>query len=669
METHQLQETLMAKYSTKAKALASTSPSTKRHPPARALAGVKGLSSRPIPGSFVFVAMLGIALLGVLLYRHTLSYGLVLDDRAYVMDNRYLDSITNFLYPLHFKAFASSAGLRGDDPDVTLNFITRPLAYLTYFCNRQAGGSNPEGYRIVNILIHVLNGWLVFGVALLATSTGGAARRNAAMVAAAAAGLLFTAHPLMTESVTYIAQRFTSLVTFFILCALVLHILTRTIQRTWLRRTARAGSILAVIAAMLTKECGVTAPILLVLTDLLWAGSTTLQSIRRTRFHLLLLPLVPALVIATSWAQNKFTFDFWTALNITNVGDTRFTIPQYAMTQVCAAVTYLRMLLIPTGQNFDTDYRMVASVWELRFMFSAFVLLALLGTGWLMRRRWGVRDGGLVFLGIIWYTIALLPSSSIVPLPDLFAEHRSYLPSVGIFLALSAVIARLYEAVRPAPVRFAVPAMAAVCCICLSTATLARNEILKDDESIYRDAAAKSPLRPRVWNGLGTALSKKGQLSEALACFKKSVALAPKSCVWRENLTTAYLLLGKLKEAREECEVSIRGGETSARILHNYGFALCSLGHTKAAVRSFHLALRIAPEFRDTHLCLGKIYADLGQPKLALSHLRSARRIAPLPPFAKEILLKLDGHLAEGVGPAVRSAITLTENASTSITQ
>lgn len=602
--------------------------------------------------------MLCTALLGGFLYKNTLSYGLVLDDRAYVMENHYLDNLANFLYPLHFKAFASSAGLRGDDPDITLNFITRPLAYLTYFFNRQAGGTNPEGYRMVNILIHVLNGWLVFVIALLATSAGNAARRTGALVGAAAAGLLFTAHPLMTESVTYIAQRFTSLVTFFTLCALLLHILTRSIQRPWLRRTARAGSILAVVAAMLTKESGVTAPVLLVLTDLLWAGATLRQSIRRTWMRLLLLPLVPALVAATSWAQNKFTFDFWAALNITNIGDTRFTIPQYAMTQVCAAVTYLRMLFVPTGQNFDAEYHVVSSIWELRFLFSALVLLALPGIGWLLRRRWGARDGGLVFLGIAWYLVALLPSSSIIPLPDLFAEHRSYLPSVGIFLALAAVVARLFERARSPAARYAIPTLAGACFMCLSVATLARNEVLKDDESIYRDAVAKSPSRPRAWNGLGTALCKKSRVPEALACFKKAVELAPTSCVWRENLTTAYLLLGRIKEAREACEVSIRSGETTARILHNYGYALCALGHTKEAVRSFQTALRIAPEFRDAHLCLGKIYAELGQPKLALTHLRSARRIAPLPPFAKEIFLKLDGHIVEAVGPPLRSAIS-----------
>ena len=40
----------------------------------------------------------------------------------------------------------------------------RPLPYYSFAINYAAGGADPFGYRVVNLAIHLVNGWLLWNV-------------------------------------------------------------------------------------------------------------------------------------------------------------------------------------------------------------------------------------------------------------------------------------------------------------------------------------------------------------------------------------------------------------------------------------------------------------------------------------------------------------------------
>lgn len=591
------------------------------------------------------------------LYHQTLHHGVVLDDRSYVMENPYLEDAACFLYPLNFSAFANSAAKMGRQSDFALNFITRPVTYATFFWNRLAGGTETAGYRLVNIGIHAINGILVFALGLLLARggdwrTGTDEEEGRMIIPPALAALLFTVHPLMTESVTYITQRFESLATMFGLLAILVWFKSGTGEGGRPSGILRGASVLLTLAAMLSKETGFVIPLLIILADSLCFGRPFGRAIRRAFPLLVCMPLIPVMVMAVAFVQQGQQINLWQALNITNIGETMFSPVDYALTQVGVAVSYLRMLLLPVGQNFDADYPLVTSIFDLRFAISSMVVGGLFTLGWLLRRRWSDPHGNALLFGLAWYLVALAPSSSFVPLPDLYAEHRSYLPSVGVFLALSGLLSRLASARPGLPWRIGVRGVIAVWIGLLSIATIQRNKLMRSDETIYEDVVAKSPGKWRAWNGLGTAYGRQRRLDEAVDCFRRAASIKPTGFMAYVNLGTVLLMLRQPGQALEVCDEGLREFPANAKLHHNRGMALCALGRTREAVREFRIVLQRAPEFRESHLCLGKIFYELGPHQLALLHYRHARASGPLHALDETIYQKLVAEHADS-GPVL----------------
>lgn len=580
------------------------------------------------------------------LYRPALNHGVVLDDRPYVFENPYLATSASFQYPLNLATFVLSARQLDVMPDVTLNFVTRPLTYATFYWNRHFSGNEPASYRLLNLAIHGANGVLVFWIGLLLGRNDQqrvfAWRRTAGPLLGA---LLFTAHPMATESVTYITQRFESLATLFCLMAFLVwheHEQSTSAVVQWLRRTLTAG---LVFGAMLSKETGVVAPVLILLGDWLVSGISLRAAVKRATPLLVLIPILPLLILAVSYIKQGMRFDAWQALNITNINEIPFTLTEYLRSQVCVVAEYLRLLVLPVGQCFDRDFQTVTSWTDVRLIASLTMLMLTFGGAWMAHRRLRHGEGGIVLFGVLWFFVSLLPSSSIVPLPDLFAEHRSYLPSVGLFLAAGALCGRIAAHLRSRRTVASLTTVAACWVALLCLATLWRNEALRDDETIYRDLVRQQPRYWRAWNGLGTALGRKGDNQGAAECFERAVETKSTSSIAAMNLTTVLTFLGRYDECLRHCEQALSGGQTSPRILHNKAVALFGLGRREESVGIFQAALAVSPFFRDSNLCLARIFTAGGDRGRALEHYSRALKTGPLDEIDTEAVKRLQGEL------------------------
>lgn len=588
-----------------------------------------------------------IASLCLVLYRPALNHGVVLDDRPYVFENPYLATGASFQYPLNLATFVLSARQLDVMPDLTLNFVMRPLTYATFYWNRHFCGNEPASYRLLNLAIHGANGVLVFWLGLLLgrRDQQGVSvwRRTAGPLLAA---LLFTAHPMATESVTYITQRFESLAALFCLLAFLVwhgHEQSASPVTRWMRRTLAAGLVLG---AMLSKETGVVAPVLVLLGDWLVSGASPREAVRRAAPLLVLIPILPLLILAVSYIKEGMHFDAWQALNITNINEIPFTLTEYLRSQVCVVAEYLRLLALPAGQCFDRDFQAVTSWTDARLIVSGAVLALIVGGAWMARRRCSHGGGGIVLFGVLWFFVSVLPSSSIVPLPDLFAEHRSYLPSAGLFLAAGPLFGRIAARRLRSRLTVATLATVAACWVaafCL--ATLWRNEALRDDETIYRELARQQPRYWRAWNGLGTALGRKGDNPGAAECFERAVEIKSTSSIAAMNLTTVLTFLGRYEDCLRHCDRALGGGQTSPRILHNKAVALFGLGRREESVGSFQAALRVSPFFRDSNLCLARIFTACGDRGRALDHYSRALKTGPLDEIDTAAVNRLQGEL------------------------
>ena len=152
-----------------------------------------------------FIAALVLAGACSLLYGWTLNFPMVFDDHLYLKNNPLVKDSASFTYAADFQNFATWPARHGMEPDLATNFILRPVAYATFFANYALDGFDPAGWRVINILVHVANAWLIYALLtlLLSQAAGRALPQRSVGFIAFTASALFAVHPMAIESVTF----------------------------------------------------------------------------------------------------------------------------------------------------------------------------------------------------------------------------------------------------------------------------------------------------------------------------------------------------------------------------------------------------------------------------------------------------------------------------------
>lgn len=589
-----------------------------------------------------------------MLYGYTLSFPFVFDDHIYLVDNPLVKDARSFAFMRDFSTFATASKNMGLDPDLSTNFILRPVSYLTFHLNYAADGMRPRGYRAVNIAIHCLNAVLLFQVLfyLLRTSPkrGNLTEFSAGFIALGSA-LLFLAHPLQTESVTYIVQRFTSLGAFFYLLTILTHFLAIAATHQKNRWLLKTGSVAALLLGMLSKEEVFTAPFLLVALDWLVRGTPLKIAGKRALPQLLCLPVIPLLLALTSHAQSGGSLSLVGAVNIVNP----YNYPpfHYALTQLSVVLAYLRLIIFPAGLNLDWEYELSTSLLQARVLISIAIILALVGGSWLwyFRRRTDVRVS-LIFVSVIWYFTTLAISSSVVPLPDLLCEHRCYLATIGAFAAMVCGVDLLRT--RLAGVRgfgFVVPVILAGWIAALSVATVARNEVWRSEITMWNDVAAKSPNKSRPLINLGVAYCEHGKPEEGIACFRKALQVEPSSVRAYQNLATLLNRAGKHQEALVTSQIGLRYAQFYEELHFNMGVSYVGLGEFDSSIESFKQAVAIRPTHVRAHLCLAELHAKRRDYDAARKHNEIAAALSPANPEIQQVVQQIAAMIPSESNP------------------
>ncbi len=512
----------------------------------------------------------------------------------------------------------------------------RWLGYVSFAFNYRLGGLEVFGYHLANLLIHTCNGLLVFWLTAITLRTptlrfaeaGPLVRRYLPL----AAGLLFAVHPVATEAVTYIVQRFTSLATLFYLLSLALYVHARlSLDEDHPSKTRAACiyglSVVAAAAAMKTKEISFTLPLV--------AAGYELLFFRPGRRLLLLVPHVAtALLVPLGLAAHGQRL--WDVLgDASHFAAETPKIPRwvYLLTQSRVVVTYLRLLLLPIGQNVDYDFPLSHSLADPSVLFALAVLLAVAACGAFLvfRAREANRaEGVLVFLGIAWFFVTLSVESSIIPIRDVIFEHRLYLPSAGTAVALGTA---LFWAIERMRLRTSLARQAAVALLLtvapLGVATYARNFVWKNELTLWRDVVSKSPGKARPHNNLGNALIDQEATSEAVNELLAALKIAPRYAKAWSNLSRAYAKQGRADDAITAASAVLALKPADAHAHNNLGIAYEAKGRVDDALREYVEAIRLEPSVAGFHNNLGGAFQSKGQLDHAMREYREAIRLEP----------------------------------------
>ena len=311
--------------------------------------------------------------------------------------------------------------------------LGRPVSLLSFAANYYFSGFDPFFFKLTNLIIHCLNGFLLYfltGLFARAAYPSGSIQRIRVLAAIVAA--LWLAHPIQMTSVLYVVQRMTSLASMFMLLALIFHV--------WARQRGKPGRVEWVSFAM---AWGVFFPLALLSkeTGVLFLLYVAAYEATLHRHYLKRLDLFGSwylkLLIAVGGISLLYIFS--PAGAWLQAYDTKpFTLSQRLLTESRIVWEYIHLIIMPALPDFGLyhdDFELSTGLFAPSSTFFAIVGLFLLAAiGWITRIKWP-----LISFAIVWFLLGHSLESSILPL-QLMHEHRNYLPSLGVFIILIAVL-------------------------------------------------------------------------------------------------------------------------------------------------------------------------------------------------------------------------------------
>jgi len=517
--------------------------------------------------------------------------------------------------------------------DFKLAFRPRMVGDLSFALNYILGGMDVRGYHLVNLLIHLINGGLVYGlVSLLLKSPCTPAKQEADdyRLLPLFTALLFICHPAQTQAVTYISQRVASLATLFYLGTLVIWLVARHAATRKVRILLYGAAFFTALLAMATKEIAFTLPVTILLLESVFFGVTLRRLVVPATLFTLAATMIPAAFISATGAKGGLLEMLRRLATPTNV----ISRADYFLTQLRVQVTYLRLLFLPTGQNLDYDYPVSHTLFSLPVMASlALIAVMIFGALFLLYRARGSGrfDLRLIGFGILWFFITLSVESSFIPLQDVIFEHRLYLPSVGLFIAFVTVFmtARRYLNNRKAAAgALVIPAL--ILTVLLSAvAAAARNEVWKDEITLWEDVVAKSPAKVRAHGSLGSAYQRRGLYDAAAREYQAAIQLGQNDPANYNNLGTIYHLQQKWGDAASMYRKALGLDPANVKARYNLGTVLTKLGRYSEAESELREVIRLKPDYDAAHNALGIVYAKLLRNGDAVAEFEKAARLNP----------------------------------------
>jgi len=512
------------------------------------------------------------------------------DDPAHILQNRTVTSFKSLFDVSSLKAlFLTPYGLSN-----------RPFLYLTYGLNYHASGASPAAFRITNILIHFINTMLLF---LLTWRIAQTAKRTSSEVfwCSLTAGCIFAVHPLLTESVTYIAGRSATLCATFYLAGLLATIEAgaRT-RRQWVPLT---GVLICFIVGMLIKQDAAMLPLAAI--ALVWLVWPDTQTFRRRLVATVALVLVQIAILAVFQTSLKAVAD----VALENSGLVRggseptLTFVPYMLTSIKEWVFYyLWRLFVPLHLSVDPASTPVVTPTAL-VVIAAGVIIALVALGYVVARRDRLLGASFVLI-----LVSPLAAYCVFPLADVVAEHRAYLAVAGAAMLMSVLCSRMYQRQILLFVLIAAYFWLAV----------SRNSVWMDPITLWEDASRKAPEKLRPHLNLGIEYEGRGRNDLAISHYKFVLARNGDYLAARTNLAALYLAQNDTDSAEQLLDPVVQRNVPFAPVYVNLAAVRIQQRKFESALALLGRAEEINPRQSQVAFTRGVAYSNMERPDLAI---------------------------------------------------
>ena len=487
-------------------------------------------------------------ILGGLVYLPGASGPYVFDDASNLLTNHYVQITELSWNSLQHAAFTMEAGP-----------LHRPIAMLSFALNYYFAGSfnDTTPYKLTNIVIHIGNGLLIFWIVrLIFTRLAETAsnadpfykikNKNYTLILAICIAFIWLVHPIQITSVLYLVQRMAALSAMFTLLGLLCYLK----GRVW-TISGRPNGVWLIVLGLV--------------------GCGTLGMLSKE--NAVLLPLF-MLALEFTLFQNEFPWSHWNklsrkaksilvfiavaALTAALAGLLHFIKPSYAirsftmierlLNESRVLFFYLGLILIPRTDQFalhHDDFPLSTSLFAPWTTFPAMLGIAILFiTSLVCRRKYP-----LLSLGILWFFVGHALESTFLGL-ELVHEHRNYLASMGVWMAVVHLIFHMRHAFAIKKLWMVLPLFAAI----FSGITTLRSIQWSNFYALAYYEAAHHPNSADANNFLGVALAMNHQYDNALVSFKRAAEINPNEAVYFINMTVVAARTGVPLSPKEQAD-------------------------------------------------------------------------------------------------------------------
>ena len=452
-----------------------------------------------------------------------------------------------------------------------------PLVHSVFWIEQKLWGDSVLGYHLINIFLHGFAAIVLLRILLRLKVPG----------AWLAAGL-FALHPVQVESVAWISEIKNTLSGLFFFCSILAY-LNFDQNRS---RVAYFGSLALFLFGLMCKTA--IAPLPAIILAVLWW--------RRGRLRLRddVVPSLPFFGLGIGAGL----FTAWVERNFVGAHGTVF---QLSILQRCLIAArdfwfYLFKLLWPVKLTFIYPRWQISGAiwWQYLFPLTLILLLALI---WRLRKKnRGPLAAVLVFLGLLFPALGFI---NVYPFIYSFvADHFQYLACVGPLTLFAAGMTMALDSIAPGKVLLR-PTISFLLLLTLGALSWRQCRDYRDIETLWRTTIARNPDCWMAYSNLGSFLSARGNVDEAIRDFRKALELWPNQSKDHNNLGKALVQKGRIAEAMDHFQTALRVSPEDPDTESNIGAASLQQGDADEAISHLRRAVEKWPRHAQAHINLG----------------------------------------------------------------
>ncbi len=518
------------------------------------------------------------------------------DDSHTIQNNLYVQNIKNI--PLFFKDATTFSSLPSNQSYRPV--VTASLAF-DYWMGK---GYNLFYFHLSSFILFLLQGILMFFLIFKIFEISYKNSWNFFIALTATAWYML--HPANAETINYIIARSDLQSTFLVILGFVLYIYSPFCKKTFLY-------LIPVGIGALAKPPAVMFAPMLFFYILLFEQNISLYDVF-TKQHFKALwtsikKVIPAFIfcaIMYLWVDH-FTPKTWQSGGAST--------SHFLITQPFVILHYFSTFFFPFGLSADTDWTTLDSIWNIRFFIGMGFILLMIIIAFLFSRDARLRP---VSFGIIWFFLALIPSSSVIPFAEVLNDHRIFFPYVGLTISVCWCIGLLllkYQKQYAASIskyRIAVSTGVLLLLAGYAYGVHERNNVWNTEETLWKDVTVKSPKNARGLMNYGLSLMSRGDYPGAEKYFTEALTMWP-------YYTSLHINMGVLKEATGD-KVSaenyykngIEYGNGYPDASYFYGRFLCNQQRYAEAIPQLQRAIELSPAHIGARSELMKAYSETG---------------------------------------------------------